>query len=182
MAHRKAFVLASSVAEPAHLGRGLGDALACGGAAFVHIHAPSPARHGFATDRAIEQARRAVHGRAHVLLRYDPGAEGVFGTRIDLEGNPGQDATWGDNNLASWAVEESRFADRFAAVKEGDTGGVPFADLLGQPAEQRAKEHAFVERGEVRLRVAPSVGSPPGELCASSPERRARSWTACARS
>lgn len=157
MAHRKAFVLASSVAEPAHLGRGLRDALARGGTGFVHIHAPSPARHGFATDLTIEQARRAVHGRAHVLLRYDPGAEGVFGTRIDIDGNPAPDATWGDCTLASWAVEESRFADRFEALKEDDPCGLPFADLLGLPAEQRVPQHGYVERGEARLRVVPSL-------------------------
>jgi len=157
MAHRKAFVLASSVAEPAHLGRGLRDALARGGAGFVHIHAPSPARHGFATDRTIEQARRALHGRAHVLLRYDPGAEGVFGARIDIDGNPAPDATWGEGTLASWAVEESRFADLFAPLKEDDACGVPFADLLGLPEEQRAPQHGWVERGEARLRVAPSL-------------------------
>jgi pyruvate-ferredoxin/flavodoxin oxidoreductase len=79
MAHRRAFVLAASLAHPAHLAGGLLDALAWPGPALVHLHTPSPARHGFAVDAALERARLAVEGRAHVLFRYDPSAEGQFG-------------------------------------------------------------------------------------------------------
>ena len=95
MAHRRAFVLAGSPAHPDHLSRGMADALAWPGPALVHLHAPSPQRHGFAVEATLERARLAVEGRAHLLLRYDPGAEGLFGLRASLEGNPEPEETVG---------------------------------------------------------------------------------------
>ncbi len=54
------------------------------------------------------QARRAVEARVLPLFRYDPRAEGVFGTRISLDGNPND----GDDmpTLADWASGQQRFA------------------------------------------------------------------------
>lgn len=94
LAHRRAFVLSTSVAHPEHLHSGVSEALAFPGPALVRVHAPSPRRDGFATERTIERARAAVACRLHPLLSYDPRRAGVFGTRLSLEGNPDPEATW----------------------------------------------------------------------------------------
>ena len=72
-------------------------------------------------DRTMEQARLAVASRTMPLFRYDPADEGVFGTRLNLDGNPqhqqilisesdsGQRLT-----PAHWALTEKRFAGCFS--------------------------------------------------------------------
>jgi pyruvate-ferredoxin/flavodoxin oxidoreductase len=152
MAHRRAFVLAGSIAHPEHLARGLGDALAWSGPALIHLHAPSPRRHGFAADAALEQARRAVEGRAHVLFRYDPSAEGLFGLRATLDGNPGPDEDWGGTTFAEWAAGESRFAGHFEPAP--DDAGVPLAEWLSLPENGRQGKVPVVEVDEKRLAVS----------------------------
>jgi pyruvate-ferredoxin/flavodoxin oxidoreductase len=138
MAHRGAFVLSGSLAYPEHLARGLADALTWPGPALVHIHAPSPHRHGFPVDAALERAALAVESRAHVLFRYDPTAEGLFGLRASLGGNPAGDADWGELTLADWAVGEARFADDFEPL--GERAGVPLAEWLAlSEADRRSK-------------------------------------------
>jgi pyruvate-ferredoxin/flavodoxin oxidoreductase len=128
MAHQRAFVVAASLAHPEHLARGVSDALAWPGPALIHLHAPSPLRHGFPADATLERARSAVEGRAHVLFRYDPSAEGLFGLRASLEGNPGLDEAWGGVTFADWAAGEGRFAQHFEPF-DGE-GGVPVAEWL----------------------------------------------------
>ncbi len=115
LAHREAFVLSSSIAHPEHLFAGVAAALGRGGPALVRLHAPSPARHGFPAESTIERARLAVESRVLPLLRYDPAGEGVFGSRIDLAGNPAPDRPWAAGaddeppTPASWAAGERRF-------------------------------------------------------------------------
>jgi len=164
MAHRKAFVLAASPAYPDHLGRGLADALAWPGPALVHLHAPSPLRHGFAVDATLERARLAVEGRAHVLLRYDPRAEGLFGLRASLEGNPGLDEDWGGASFAEWAAGEARFAQHFE-VLEGD-GDLSLDDWLGLAESERRSRVPFVEIDERRLAVSSRMAQAAGERLA----------------
>jgi len=117
LAHRRAFVLSTSIAHPRHLFEGVSEALSFPGPALIHLHAPSPRRHGFATDATVERAAGAVECRVHPLLRYDPSAEGFFGLRISLEGNPSVVDTWavdGDGGAQTplrWAEGETRFKD-----------------------------------------------------------------------
>lgn len=152
MAHRRAFVLAASPAHPEHLARGLTDAFAWGGPALVHLHAPSPQRHGFSVAATLERARLAVESRAHVLLRYDPGASGLFGLRASLEGNPEPEQDWGGASFAEWAAGEARFAQHFEAL-EGD-GGLPLADWLALPESDRGGQVPYVEIDEGRLAMS----------------------------
>jgi pyruvate-ferredoxin/flavodoxin oxidoreductase len=116
---RRGFVLSSSIAHADHLAAGVADALAFAGPALVQIHAPSPERHGFASDRTLEIARLAVEARAHFLLRYDPAGEGHFGERIDLAGNPNLEGDTGEIDFAGWAARQQRFAPEF----EGNVPG-----------------------------------------------------------
>jgi len=122
MAHRAAFVLAASVAYPDHLAEGVAAALDFDGPAFIHLHAPSPRRLGFDSDRTLDVARDAVHARAHVLLRYDPRGDGVFGGRASLAGNPAPDADVGDVDFTAWARGLTRFAGGFDAAGAADEG------------------------------------------------------------
>lgn len=117
LGHRRSFVLQASIAHPDHLVSGVLDALRFPGPAWVQIHAPSPRRHGFAADRAEPQARLAVASRAFPLFRYDPALEGVFGSRLDLAGNPSPLDAW-----ASWAADGP-------AGSSGDAPGRPPGDV-----------------------------------------------------
>jgi pyruvate-ferredoxin/flavodoxin oxidoreductase len=164
MAHRKAFVLAASPAYPDHLSRGMADALAWPGPALVHLHAPSPQRHGFPVAATLERARLAVESRAHVLLRYDPSAEGLFGLRASLEGNPEPEEQWGGASFAEWAAGEARFSQHFEAL-EGD-GDLPLDDWLGLAESERSSRVPFVEIGERRLAVSGPMAKAAGERLA----------------
>jgi pyruvate-ferredoxin/flavodoxin oxidoreductase len=155
MAHRQAFVLAVSLAHPDHLARGVLDALGWPGPALVHLHAPSPARHGFAMDATLERARLAVEGRAHLLFRYDPSAEGLFGLRASLEGNPGLEQDWGEVNFAQWAAGEDRFAQHFEPLEQDAAPSL--AEWLALAESERRGKTAAIELGEQTLAVGDRV-------------------------
>lgn len=168
LAQRRAFVLAGSLAHPHHLARGLVDALGRPGPALVHLYAPSPLRHGFPTDAALERARGAVEARAHVLLRYDPDADGHLGLRASLEGNPAPDADWGELDFAEWAAGEARFSAHFEAAEPGT--GVPLRDWLGLAESARRGKLPVVEREGAALAV--------GNRVARAAEARLDVWNA----
>jgi pyruvate-ferredoxin/flavodoxin oxidoreductase len=164
MAHRSAFVLAGSPAYPDHLSRGLADALAWPGPALVHLHAPSPQRHGFPVAATLERGRLAVESRAHPLLRYDPSAEGLFGLRASLEGNPEPEQRWGGASFGEWAAAETRFSQHFEAL-EGD-GDLPLDEWLGLAESERRSRVPFVEIGERRLAVSAPMARAAAERLA----------------
>ncbi|OQX32176.1 MAG: hypothetical protein B0D96_08150 [Candidatus Sedimenticola endophacoides] len=163
LAQRAAYVAQCSISDPGHLQQSVRQALAFPGAALIRLHAPSPARHGFATERTVIQARRAVQGRACPLFRYDPGAAGVFGSRIDLSGNPQPRAAWsldGDGQAITplrWALGEERFAGHFSAVDEQTPGPTPAASWLALEAAARAAKTPVVESDGHRLAVSPQL-------------------------
>jgi pyruvate-ferredoxin/flavodoxin oxidoreductase len=107
LAQRKAFVAQTSIADPAHLGASMVEALAWEGPALLQVYAPSPARHGFETRQTLDLARLALDTRTLPVFRYDPHGEGVFGTRISLGGNPAPDerGRWPDlhdRRMGAW--------------------------------------------------------------------------------
>ena len=108
LAQRNAFVAQTSIADPTHLGSSVLQALGFKGPALVQVYAPSPQRDGFATRETLEQARLAVDARVLPLFRYDPRTDGVFGTRISLEGNP--EETEDMPTPVDWAGGQARFA------------------------------------------------------------------------
>ncbi len=123
LAHRRAYVLSSSVGHPDHLFGGLVEALAHPGPALIHVYAPSPRADRFGKRGAVERAKLAVDCRVHPLLRYNPSAEGVFGTRIDLSGNPDLTEAWvqGDDATLTpldWTVSLGRFDRQLASNEE----------------------------------------------------------------
>ncbi|NEX21629.1 pyruvate ferredoxin oxidoreductase [Thiorhodococcus mannitoliphagus] len=172
------FVAQTSLGAPEHLMRSLQEALAAPGPALIHLHAPSPARHGFATDRTLDQARLAVETRTLPLFIYDPQAAGVFGSRLDLAGNPAPQATWpsaagGPVTPADWAATERRFADYLSPLAEDSPKPIRLPAYLALPPEHRPGQTPFIsverpDRAPVRYAVAPELA----RLC----EERRDSW------
>lgn len=136
LAHRHAFVLATSVAEPDHLHGGMSGALDWPGAALIHVHAPSPNRHGFDPRETVDRARLAVATRVHPLVRFEPGR-----TAPDLDGNPAPDRPWAGDAAddewtpAAWAAGESRFERHFAPVERYP--GIPVIEWLSKSPDER---------------------------------------------
>ncbi len=164
LTHRGACIAQSSLGATQHLADSVDMALAHPGPALLHVHAPSPARHGYPVDLTLHRARAAVEARVLPLFRYDPRAEGVFGTRLSLDGNPAPGDTWvtesesGTLTPAHWALGEARFAELFTPLAEDAPEPVPLADFLGLTEKDRRNKTPFVERGangeqRQRLRV-----------------------------
>lgn len=160
MAHRRAYVLASSLAQPDHLAEGLEQALAYPGPALIHLHAPSPREHGFSPAETVRRAALAVSSRAHPLLRYDPRSAGLFGGRASLEGNPEPEAGWvqvegSDYTLADWARGEERFQTHFAPEPDPALARACQARLEEWTVLQElcGVKNPFVERIEAELRA-----------------------------
>ncbi|UCD74034.1 MAG: hypothetical protein JSV91_09605 [Phycisphaerales bacterium] len=165
--NRRAFVVQTSLADGDHFVNGVLAALACDGPVLIHVHSPSPERHGFAIERMHEQARLAVRSRAFPLLRFDPSAEGVFGSCLDLSGNPDIDSLWcrdehdGVLTPVDWAATERRFAHHFRPLASDDPIHTPVAQYLDlSPSERSGKTPFVAVKGgdeETRLRVGPAL-------------------------
>jgi len=108
LSQRKAYVAQSSIAAPDHLNRVVRESLRYPGPALIRVHTPSPQRHGFDPEMTIRQAQLALNGHALPLFSYSPDNDGVFGTRISLDGNPEE-----SGSIAEWALNEERFAAQF---------------------------------------------------------------------
>ncbi|MBK7584703.1 MAG: 4Fe-4S binding protein [Myxococcales bacterium] len=140
VAERRAFVLSTTVAHREHLFAGVHAALDAEGPALIHLYAPRPGPHGFDTAITLERARAAVDCRVHPLLRWDPAAEGVFGSKLSLAGNPALDQPWVEDasgqllTPAHFALKEARFAACFTEPS-GATRSVA-AWALGDPSER----------------------------------------------
>nr|VFJ86269.1 MAG: Pyruvate:ferredoxin oxidoreductase [Candidatus Kentron sp. LFY] len=149
LAQYRAYVAQTSVADPQHFLTSVRAAMDYTGPALLHIHAPSPERHGFPMHRTIRRARDAVRARVFPLFRYDPRVQGVFGLRIDLTGNPNPDLAWNISNgepftPVHWALEEGRFAERFIPVPDEEDPDtvetLPLVEYLEQDNETRANK------------------------------------------
>jgi pyruvate-ferredoxin/flavodoxin oxidoreductase len=170
MALRKAFVAQCSISEPGHFYGCLRDGLDFAGPALIHVHAPSPTRHGYDAHRTVEQAHAAVRSRAFPIFRYDPTGEGVFGLHLELDGNPKPKSTFvedeklGQFTPAHWAAREKRFA-AFISPPGEDTGApTSVADYLLLPEDQRSDKTPFVTLdGETRLAVSRELAQAFGE-------------------
>ncbi len=165
LAQRGASIAQSSIGAPAHLGHSLDAAWAFAGPALLHVHAPSPGRHGFAPHLTVEQARRALEARVFPLFRYDPLGEGVFGSRLSLEGNPEPSALWAGEALghaptpADWALTEGRFTSCFTPLPEDASYPMPLAEYLMLEDSARGGRTPFVslarqDGGSTRYAVA----------------------------
>lgn len=198
LARRDAYIAQTSLGASTHLLESLTAGLDFEGPALLHIHAPSPGRHGFPTDQTLERARLAVATRTFPLYRYDPRGEGVFGTRIELEANPEPLATWdrgcparkatektaktaappghsaGETPAlltpAHWALGEARFRHWFQPLAEDAADPLPLDAYLELPErEQRGRTPYITQGGTHRNPTRYRIDS---ELVAVCRERR----------
>ncbi len=165
---RRAYVVQTSLTHHEHFAQGVLGALAHDGPALVVVHAPSPQRHGFAVERLHEQARLAVESRAFPLLRFDPAAGGVFGSCLDLDGNPEVAARLAGPTPADWAATEQRFAGHIEPLTGDDPAPTPVAEYLELEPAARQGRTPYVEVRDERLRVGP--------VLVEDAERRLRLW------
>ncbi|NIL93309.1 MAG: hypothetical protein GTO71_02450 [Woeseiaceae bacterium] len=136
LAQRNAFVAQTSIAYPDHLGDSMLRALGHDGPALLQVYAPSPARDGYPSSQSVVQAQLAVASRALPLFRYDPRSEGVFGSRISLEGNPAPDQLLGDVTFADWARGQTRFAAHFKPPTGDDDQAVEVSQALADAGQE----------------------------------------------
>jgi len=123
LAHPQSFVLSSSLARPKHLGPLLEQALAFKGPALLHIYAPAPRKHGFASDQTLALAGKAVAAGIQPLFAYDPERGDHFGARLILEAEP-----LAPDGLNAWLSAQSRFMNG---------GMVDSPDQIAQARDQR---------------------------------------------
>ena len=166
LAQRKAYVAQTSIADPAHLGESMLAALASQGPALLQVYAPSPARHGYETRRTFELARLAVDTRTLPLFRYDPLADGVFGSRISLAGNPApeerlpQDADGRVRTTADWALLQTRFGVHFEPLAERAPAPTPVDEWLQLDDKARKGKTPYVVAGEADEERRYAVAAP----------------------
>jgi len=183
LARRDACIVQTSLGAPTHFMESLTAGLDFAGPALFHVHAPSPGRHGFSTDRTLERAWLAVETRTFPLFRYDPGADGVFGTRLDLGANPELLAPWEHRHPdrsadgtsafpedeamtpAHWTLGEARFRHWFEPLAEDASAPLPVDAYLELPERERRGRTPYIShisQGQphgdpVRYRVAPAL-------------------------
>ncbi|MEW8198674.1 MAG: hypothetical protein AB2540_09270 [Candidatus Thiodiazotropha endolucinida] len=150
LVQREAFIAQTSISDRGHFAECIQSALTHKGPALVHLHAPSPSRHGFAPDQTLYRAQTAVMSRLFPLFRYDPQAEGVFGSRISLDGNPALTEPWendagvGVYTPVDWALGETRFSGYFSPLNR-DEEAVRLAEYLDLSAGEREDKSVYVE-------------------------------------
>ncbi len=168
LAQRRAYVAQTSIGVPAHMRKSVQGCMKFAGPALIRVHTPSPERHGFPMDQTVAQARLAVNARAFPLFRYEPDKDGVFGSRITLDGNPEPREPWSTAGSdepvtpAHWAVTERRFASCFPILAEDAAAPSNLAAYLDLDPKGRKGKTPFLEaRGEedrqIRHRVSPGV-------------------------
>lgn len=160
LAQRNAYVAQSSFAAQQHLNDAVRGMLRFPGPALLRLHAPSPAAHGFAATETLHQAEQAISCRALPLFRYDPQMEGVFGSRLSLEGNPQPLATWADGQTpAHWALGEARFAPRLPSLSSKAAAPTELVDWLTLEPAQRSGKPPYIEVDESRYMVDPALAA-----------------------
>jgi pyruvate-ferredoxin/flavodoxin oxidoreductase len=168
LAQRTAFVAQTSIANSEHLGKSMLSALAHKGPALVQVCAPSPVRHGFAPRETLAQAQGAINSRALPLFCYDPKADGVFGSRIALGGNPPDEDP--GLTLADWALGQKRFASSFGNPDE-DATPVTLQEWLNLDTKGRNGKTPYITTAagddEQRHSVSEALAVASGECLAN---------------
>ena len=157
MAHRSAYVLQSSVANPTHLIEGYIDGLNSRRPALFNIYTCCPVEHGVGDDRSVEQSKLAVESRAYPLMKYDPDLGVTFDECLSLEGNPAMESAWPEYTLsyvdeegatqkmtlpvtfADFALTEGRFAKHFRKAPKDSWNDtmLPLVELMELAQDER---------------------------------------------
>ena len=175
LAQRHAYVAQSSFASPTHLRQSVREAMRFSGPALICLHAPSPERHGFAPSQSLALAELALESRTTPLFRYHPEGEGVFGSRLSLEGNPEPGADWSTDDRdqaltpAHWALRQQRFAPRLKPLAADAPFPTELLKWLELEADKRSGKTPFIaasdsEGNERRYAVEAALATKVEEL------------------
>jgi pyruvate-ferredoxin/flavodoxin oxidoreductase len=174
LAQRKAFVAQSSIAAPEHLRDSVRGALKFAGPALINLSVPSPERHGFAPTATLQQAENALLSRTLPLFRYAPDGEGVFGSRLTLEGNPALKDDWYEQDgvaitPAHWALGQQRFAPRLKPLANDAQAPTELRSWLMLEPEQRVGKSPYIamadsEGNSQRLGIDPALAAVTEQL------------------
>jgi pyruvate-ferredoxin/flavodoxin oxidoreductase len=154
LAQRNAYVAQTSIADPVHLGESMLQALDYKGPALLQVYAPSPTRHGYISKQTLAQAQLAVASRTLPLFRYDPRIDGVFGSRISLDGNPAPEQSLAKDDddrpltLANWALGQERFASQFEPLADDAASPTQLHDWLQLDVKGRKGKTPCVANGD----------------------------------
>ncbi|MCX7166996.1 MAG: 2-oxoacid:acceptor oxidoreductase family protein [Rhodocyclales bacterium] len=164
MAHRTSYVMSGTIAHVNHLLESYVDGLNSRRPALFNIYAVCPPEHGVGDDKAVDQSKLAVEGRAYPLFRFDPDAGTTFAECVSLEGNPSMDTDWPVYNLkyvdgngaeqsmelpmtfADFAATEARFLKQFkkAPPETWNDSMVAVADFLQLDKDEREGKFPFI--------------------------------------
>jgi pyruvate-ferredoxin/flavodoxin oxidoreductase len=192
IAHRTAYVMQGTIAQPSHLIEGFIEGLNSRRPALFNCYTSCQPEHGIGDDQGYAQAKLAVESRAYPLFRYDPARGSTLAECLDLGGNPAPDSDWPVYTLshrrhgrehslelpltfADFAATEGRFRKHLRTVPEEawHDDMLPLADYLDLPAEERSGKRPFIWHvlGDSNLgRLAVS------ETLAASAEDRRSFW------
>ena len=164
MAHRTSYVMSGTIAHVNHLLESYVDGLNSRRPALFNIYAVCPPEHGVGDDRATDQSKLAVEGRAYPLFRFDPDAGTTFRECVSLEGNPSLDTDWPTYSLkyidesgseqsmelpmtfADFAATEARFLKQFkkAPPETWNENMVPVAEFIQLDQDEREGHFPFI--------------------------------------
>jgi pyruvate-ferredoxin/flavodoxin oxidoreductase len=193
MAHRTAYVLQSTIAHTNHMLEGFIDGINSRRPALFNIYAVCPPEHGVGDDRAVNQSKLAVEGRAYPLFRFDPDAGVTFSECVSLEGNPDLDGEWPTYTLkykdeagqqktmdlpmtfADFAATEARFGKQFrkAPPETWKDDMLPLADFLQLDRDDREGKFPYIWAVDGKNRMMRLLVS---EDLARSSEERLNFW------
>jgi pyruvate/2-oxoacid:ferredoxin oxidoreductase beta subunit/ferredoxin len=149
--HPEAYVAQTTCAHPNHFYRAILGANSYPGPAVVNVYTTCQPEHGVADDRSVEEAKRAVEGRAFPLLVYDPRLGPRIRDRLSLQGNPNPSGDWAIDvasgqpfTFVDFARGEGRFAKSF------DAAGEPLEALRAASAERLENWRRLQELAGVR--------------------------------
>jgi pyruvate-ferredoxin/flavodoxin oxidoreductase len=164
MAHRGAYVLQTSQANPSHLIAGVLKGLQSHRPAVFSVYTPCPVEHGLADEWAPHAAKMAVESRAFPHLVFDPDQGRTFAECLDLASNPEVEETWPSYELqyvsdegesltlelpmtiADWAATEGRFKKQFRRIPREDWNGdlMPFHEYMQAADDERSGMTPFI--------------------------------------
>ena len=170
MSQRNAYVAQTSIADNSHFQQSVHELLGSNSAGLLCIHTPSPSRHGFAPEHTLRQAELAVKSRMFPLFRYKPDEEGVFGTRLSLEGNEDPLLAWQLDeedqpiNPIHWAINEKRFQAHFSALTSNAAFPTELSQWLTMNASEQEKKTPFISlladgEGENKVAISKEFSS-----------------------
>ncbi len=189
-AHRTAFVLQGSLANPTHLIEGYIDGINARSPALFCIYAVCQPEHGVPDDATAQRSKMALESRAYPVFRFDPGAGESWAECIALEGNPALDDDWPVYSLkyldddgreqamelpmtfADFAVQEARFRKHFR-VAPADTWNdsmLPIAEFIELPEDEREGRFPYVWTLDKRNRLLRVIVAQ--EIVRATEERR----------